>query len=193
MRREVLNVRADRDLLRQLLAAGRGWDLNSGGLYDARSGVVNIWCSPDDKPACWDRPISRGGLRYPREYVGGLGWEWPDDDHHAELYVEATPYALLERKPRRPLTEQDWQEILAWLREKALGLIRLARLEPRVVGACCPFCSFVLPAGELLNGLLEHVAAAHPEVGLRGLTLGDPPVLGTDRGDFPIRPAERFD
>jgi hypothetical protein len=192
MRREILDVRADRALLRQLLAAGHAFDLNSGGLYDARSGVVNIWCSPTDKPACWDRPISRGGLRYPREYVGGLGWEWPDDDH-AELYVEAAPYALLDHRRRKPLAEQEWEEILAWLREKAMGLVRLARLAPQVVGVRCPFCSFVLLAGELLNGLLEHVAVAHPEVGLRGLTLGDPPVLGTDRGDFPIRPAERFD
>jgi hypothetical protein len=192
MPRELLNVRADRNLLRQLLAAGRAWDLEQGGLYDARSGVINIWCSPDDKPACWDRPISRGGLRHPREYVGGLGCEWPADDH-AELYVEAAPYALLERKPRRPLAEQEWEEILAWLRAKAMELVRLARLEPQVVGACCPFCPFVLPAGELLNGLLEHVAAAHSEVGLRAVTLGDPPMLGTDRGDFPIRPAERFD
>src|SRR5262245_53382297 len=115
MRREVLNVRADRDLLGQLLAAGRAWDLERGGLYDARSGVVNIWCSPDDKPACWDRPISRGGLRYPREYVGSLGWQWQDD--RAALYVEAAPYALLEVRRRRSLSEQEWQEILAWLRE----------------------------------------------------------------------------
>jgi hypothetical protein len=61
------------------------------------------------------------------------------------------------------------------------------------VGTCCPFCDFILPAGELLNGLLEHMAAAHPEVGLRGLTLADTPVLSTDQGDFPLWPAERFD
>src|SRR5262245_35972823 len=162
MRREVLNVRADRDLLRQLLAAGHAFDLNSGGLYDARSGVINIWCSPDDKPACWDRPISRGGLRHPREYVGSLGWEWQED--HADLYVEAAPYALLDTRRHRSLSEQDWQEILVWLREKALGLVRLARLEPQVVGVGCPFCSFVLPAGELLNDLLSHVATDHPDV-----------------------------
>jgi hypothetical protein len=51
----------------------------------------------------------------------------------------------------------------------------------------------MLPAGELLNGLLEHVAAAHSEVRLQGVTLGDTPLLTTDRGDFPIRPAERFE
>jgi hypothetical protein len=103
----------------------------------------------------------------------------------AKLYVEAAPYALLERRRREPLPEQSWQELLAWLRGKALGLVRLARLEPRVVGACCPFCPFVLPAGELLNRLLDHVAATHPDLRLQGLTLGDTPLLTTDRGDFP--------
>ena len=66
-------------------------------------------------------------------------------------------------------------------------------MAPRVVGVCCPFCAFVLPAGELLNGLIEHVAAAHPEVRLQGLTLGDTPLLSTDRGEFPLRLAERFE
>jgi hypothetical protein len=62
-------------------------------------------------------------------------------------------------------------------------------MEPRVVGACCHFCPFVLPVGELLNALLEHVAAAHPNLQLQGLALGDTPLLTTDPGDFPIRPA----
>jgi hypothetical protein len=50
---------------------------------------------------------------------------------------------------------------------KTLALIRLARLEPRTVGACCPFCPFDLPTGQLLNGLIEHMAVAHLEMRLR--------------------------
>lgn len=192
MRREVLNVRADRNLLRQLLAAGRAWDLEQGGLFDARSGVINIWCSPTDKPACWNRPISRGGLSYPREYVGGLYWDWLDDDQ-ADLYVEAAPYALLEHRRRKPLSEQEWQQILTWLREKAMGLVRLARLQPQIVGTSCPFCSFVLPTGELLNDLLSHVGTDHPDVQLQGVVLGEAALLQTDKGDFPLQPVERFD
>jgi hypothetical protein len=192
MRRATLGVTVDREFLRRLLATGRAFDLERGGIYDSRSGVVNVWASPDEKPACWNRTISQGGLRYPREYVGALGWEWRDD-HRAELYVEAAPYALLEHRRPEPLPEQSWQELLAWVREKAMALIRLARLEPRVVGLCCPFCDFILLTGELLNGLIEHVAAAHADVRLQGLTLGGTPLLTTDRGDFPIRPAERFE
>jgi hypothetical protein len=191
MRRAMLNLTVEREFLQRLLATGRAFDLERGGLYDARSGLVNLWASPDDKPACWDRPITRGGLRHPREYVGALAWDWHDDDQ-AELYVEAAPYALLERR-REPLPEQSWRELLDWLREKALGLVRLSQLEPRVLGTRCPFCDFILPAGQPLNGLLEHVAAAHPEVRVQAVTLADPPVLSTDRGDYPLRHAERFD
>src|SRR5579884_3476858 len=186
MRREMLDVRADRNLFRQLLATGQAWDLERGGLYDARSGAINIWCSPHDKPACWDRPISKGGLRHPREYVGGLSWEWQDDEQ-ADLYVEAAPYALIDQRRREPLTERDWQEILSWLREKALGLVRLARLEPQVVGVGCPFCSFVLPVEDLLNELLTHIGAAHPDANMRGIVLGEAIVLQTDRGEFTLQ------
>jgi hypothetical protein len=152
MRRETLNLAVDREFVQRLVATGRAFDLERGGLYDARSGIVNVWCSPDDKPVCWNRPISRGGLRYPREYVGAVGWEWRDDER-AEMYVEAAPYALLERRHREPLPEQAWQEVLAWLREKALALVRLAQLEPRIVGTRCPFCDFMLSDKRALVGL----------------------------------------
>jgi hypothetical protein len=42
----------------------------------------------------------------------------------------------------------------------------------------------------LLNALLKHVTTAHLQ--LQGLTLGDTPLLATDLGHSPLRPAERF-
>jgi hypothetical protein len=36
-------------------------------------------------------------------------------------------------------------------------------------------------------------SAGHPDLRLQGLTLGDTPLLTTDQGVFPIRPAERFE
>jgi hypothetical protein len=147
---------------------------------------------PGRQAALLGREDHAGGLSHPREYVGALGWDWRDEER-AELYVEAAPFALLERKPRRPLAEQEWEEVLAWLREKALGLVRLARLAPRVVGTRCPFCPFVLPAGQLLNGLVEHIAGAHPAVRLQEIILGNPPVLRTDQGEFPLEPVEKFE
>lgn len=192
MRKESLNIEADRHSLRTLLDTARAFDLERGGLCDARFGLVNFWCAPDDKPGCWDTAITRGALSHPRAYVGALGWDWLDDDR-VSLHVEADPYDLLDRRPRRPLTEADWDDVLGWLHRQALALVRLAALSPRLVGTRCPLCPFVLPAGELLNGLLDHVAGQHPAVRLRGIGTGDAPALRTDRGDLPLLPVEEFD
>jgi hypothetical protein len=71
MRREIINIRADKNLLRQLQTAGRVWDLERGGLYDARCGVVNIWCSPADKPACRVGPTDARNGYHLRTHVDG--------------------------------------------------------------------------------------------------------------------------
>lgn len=192
MRKETLNIQADREGIRKILSAGHAFDINKGGLYDARSGVVNIWCSPDDRPLCWEVAVTCGGLDYPRAYVGALNWDWLDDDR-VVLHIEADPHDLLDRHPRRPLTDAEWADILGWLRRHALALVRLAALAPREVGTRCPLCPFVLPAGELLNDLLDHIAGQHPAVNVQGIDLSHTPVLRTDRGNLPLSPAEQFD
>ncbi|MBY0514008.1 MAG: hypothetical protein K2P78_08875 [Gemmataceae bacterium] len=101
MRKEPLNIETDRPTLRKLLDTARAFDLERDGLYDARFGLINVWCSPDDKPACWTAEITRGCLTHPRAYVGDLDWDWLDDDR-VVLHVEADPYDLLDRRPRRP-------------------------------------------------------------------------------------------
>jgi hypothetical protein len=60
---------------------------------------------------------------------------------------------------------------MKWLKEKAWELIRLARLHETHLGCGCPFCKYVLPAGALLNALIEHVADRHGVV--EAVTLGD--------------------
>ncbi len=192
MRKELLNIETDRHSLRTLLATAAAFDLERGGLYDARFGLINVWCAPDDRPLCWDAEITRGAMSHPRAYVGALGWDWLDDDRVA-LHVEADPHDLLDRRPRRPLSDAEWADVLGWLRRQALAIVRLAALSPRVVGIRCPLCPFVLPAGELLNGLLDHIAGSHPAVNVRGIDLSHTPVLRTDRGNLPLSPAEQFD
>ena len=49
MRREALHLAVDREFVQRLLATGRAFNLERGGLYDARSGVVNVWA----KRRCW--------------------------------------------------------------------------------------------------------------------------------------------
>lgn len=124
MRRD-LNQTVSRDTIQKLLAVGHQFDLNKNGLYDARSGVVNVWASPEDKPTCWTPEITQGTLNFPRDYVGGLYWDWLDD-HSATLYLDATPYGLTERGPKKTLTPEEWDQIFDWLKVKVQNLIRLA-------------------------------------------------------------------
>ena len=49
MRREALRLAEDREFIQRLLATGCDFDLERGGLYDARSGVVNLRA----KRRCW--------------------------------------------------------------------------------------------------------------------------------------------
>lgn len=69
-------------LWRKLLKKARELDINDGGLWDARSAAICLWCSPEDKPESWKNvEIDKGMLRYPRsflavfygEYVGLVG------------------------------------------------------------------------------------------------------------------------
>jgi hypothetical protein len=97
--RRPLEVCLDRNAVRQLVHTAQQHDIETGGLYDARSGCINVWCSPEDKPNCWDIAVEAGGLDFPRSYVGSLEWEWNENaEDNAALYVEATPYDLLDRQ-----------------------------------------------------------------------------------------------
>ena len=47
--------------------------IDQGSYYDARIGVVNFWCGPDNKPLDWPHvEINKGTLRFPRDYVGAF-------------------------------------------------------------------------------------------------------------------------
>ena len=50
MRREKLNLTVDREFVQRLLATGRAFDLERGSLYDARSGLVNVWATLHSLP-----------------------------------------------------------------------------------------------------------------------------------------------
>jgi hypothetical protein len=171
-RKVALGVRIDRATVQKVLAVAREFDVDKRGLYDAGAGQVQVWCSPTDKPVVWSAPITRGSFPEPRELVGALSWDW--DGEEALLHVEGYPYELLgsnwDRK-RWDLPEETWLGVMGWLKEKAWELVRLARMHETYLGCGCPFCEFMLPAGELVNGLVEHVADRHGEV--KAVALGD--------------------
>lgn len=142
----------DRETVRKILAVGHEFDVNKGGYFDARSGCVNIWAGPEDKPTSWDAEIIQGALDYPRSYCGGLGWDWVYDED-ANLYLDCQPFDLLEKKG-----EPDWDNLFEWLTVKAHFLLRMATIQETVLGTKCPLCDFVLPSDRLLNELLDHIS-----------------------------------
>lgn len=178
-----LGIVVDRATVHKILSTGRAFDISSGGMYDARSGVVNFWCSPEDKPTCWDKEILPGDLGHPRDYVGGLYWDWLDDDR-VKLRLDATPYQLLDarRKALKPrygqpvLTDEEWDSVMVWLEAQAQGLLRLVDLHPTVKGSHCPYCKFVLPVGHLFNDMLAHITDVH-NIDVVAVLLGEPTQL----------------
>lgn len=176
----------DRKTVQNLLRTGHAFDIEKGGYFDAHSGCVNFWCGPDDKPACWDVPIDKGAFDEPRSFVGILDWEWDDKVETCTFRLEASPYDL----PISRLNETQWEQIFAWLRQKADELFRLADIQPGRKGIPCPFCKeFTLYPDEMLNGLIDHVAENHKDVKIKSVSLGSPTVLQTDQGNFPLQEA----
>ena len=60
-----LDMQVSRSFIRQLLKTASEFDLNKDGLYDGRSGCVNIWASQDDKPSCWSVEVTKGDFDFP--------------------------------------------------------------------------------------------------------------------------------
>jgi len=102
-----------------LLDAGRKHDINDGGLWDARSGVVNFWCSPEDKPEFWREP-TQGTLNHPRDYVGGVYY----DHDEGQIFISVTPYTMLDAQ--NGLTDEQWEQCIDWCQEQVEILIREA-------------------------------------------------------------------
>jgi len=64
-------------------------DIDKGSYYDARIGVVNFWCGPDNKPLDWpDVEINKGTLKFPRDYVVSVlgGQPKATKDHSSFLH-----------------------------------------------------------------------------------------------------------
>ena len=195
-RKILISKTGDRNFIQKILAVGHAFDINKGGLFDARSGCVNFWASPEDKPTCWHSEITKGGLNFPRDYVGAVYWEWAEDK--VSFYLEATPYAMIiEGRPgkkyrtERTLTDTEWEQIFNWLENKANELFRLAELNPAYGGTKCPFCSYILQPNRIMNELLEHISN-HEDVIVTGVVIGNPVVLQTNKGKFNLEEVDEW-
>jgi hypothetical protein len=177
-----------RDTWRKMLRLAHTLDVEKGGLYDARSGCINVWVSPEDHPTSWDGvAMTDGAFPQPREYLGGIMAELTEDLSQAVLTLEVTPY---DRMPQRelgkhpPPEEDEW----AWVSRKAQDLLELAErlLEPPGSDSSifCKFCEAPVKV-RLFNDFLEHLAGTH-QMRLAAVVLGDPTIVLTNIGPVEV-------
>jgi hypothetical protein len=127
---------------RAVLQVAHELDLNQGGYWDGRSGAVNAWCGPDDKPAGWpaEVEITRGALAHPRSFVAACWLEWPEDgaarwdsDQALPIVADITVYDVRDWQQRRRRTNPDQRVTgrvrgdVAWLERHWRELLALAR------------------------------------------------------------------
>lgn len=128
-RSQLLEITTDRRTVRRMLEIGHQRDINRGGYCDARSGCVNFWCGPDDRPEGWPADIDGGALNYPRDYVGGVYFEWVGEDR-VRLKIDAVPYRLQGGAGGGiPVSEVMLATCLDWVRAKTLDLLAAAQKE----------------------------------------------------------------
>jgi len=174
----------------KMLAVGHSLDINKGGLYDSRAGCVDIWASPEDKPAGWESiEITKGALDFPRSYVGAVCSE-PVDEYvksgkwigRFKLFLEVTPYDRWEKEGRKIRSEKDVLEgEWVWITAKAMHLLQLAEteIEPPE-GLYCHLCDAYIKV-LLLNDFIKHLIEMHG-IGVKSVTLGERVMIETDSG-----------
>jgi hypothetical protein len=163
-----------RDVWLKMLQIAHDLDLNKGGVYDARSGAINLWVAPDDKPVDYTWEITKGALNFPRNFLASIYGQFVDGDDNVELYLVIHNYArrdfakyLLnhsnisyeEYKAMLELAEKGTDEEWKWATDKAKWLIDAAEKESVFKEiAYCPFCGKEFPDLQLFNDLVTHIA-----------------------------------
>lgn len=115
-----------RETWRNLLRKANELDINKGGYCDARSGVINFWCGPENKPDgfLWD--IEKHQLDYPREYVGDVTPVWSDEsDLIVAFSIKSQNYAIkhaqeLDYRQKEPY--ENRKEDLTWVKAEFVKL-----------------------------------------------------------------------
>jgi hypothetical protein len=163
----------NRDVWFKMLQIAHDFDLDKGGLYDARSGAINIWCSPEDKPDDYMFEITRGALNFPRNFMASIYGQFTRSGKNVELYLVIHNYgredhakALLndgkiswrEYKDMLELVERGTPSEWRWVEDKARWLIETARKESVFKDIVfCPFCGVEFPELQLFNDFVLHI------------------------------------
>jgi len=164
-----------------MLRVGHSLDIDSGGFYDSRSGAINVWASPNDKPDGWeDVEITCGALNYPRSYVGGVLGEYDDNFQTVHLTLDVSPYGRWDKERfRSPVTDAE----VEWLRMKVSDLIGLSMKEMQLQqgdGIYCQYCDRPIKVS-LLNDFLHHLTEIHG-VQVNAVVLGESTIVETNAG-----------
>ena len=174
-------------------------DLERGGHYDVRAGCINLWCSPQDKPACWGAEVSQGALPHPRDFVASLFYE-PLQGYGYEkgmLYLELDPeisrHAMRRVAPDKyELCQAAWADIERWSRFKVEQILNFAQL--RLTTECygCPWCAFSITPDQDFVALIDHVRIEHQQNVVHAVCVGHKITLQMPDGEIEI-PQRRKD
>ena len=161
------------DVWRKMLQIAYDLDLNKGGVYDARGGCVNLWVAPEDKPEDYTWEISKGALKYPRNFLASICGQYVDDEvelylvihnyarrDHAEWLLNHSNISYKEYKTMLELSEKGTKEEWRWVIEKANWLIEMAKKESVFKEiAYCPFCGKEFPNLQIFNDFVLHISS----------------------------------
>lgn len=114
-----------RETWQKLLRKANELDLNKGGYCDARSGVINFWCGPDNKPDDWTWEIEKHQLEYPREYVGDVTPVWDEEGNIVAFSITSTNYAMKRAEGldyRQKELYENRKEDLTWVKAEFYNL-----------------------------------------------------------------------
>lgn len=161
------------EIWKGMLKAARNFDIQNGGFFDARSGCVNVWASPNDKPPSWsDVVITKGELNYPRSYVGGVYAKINDD--FVELEISVTPYSRWDHEKRVSRLDRTPNiDEFEWVASKVDNLIEISESENKIIsseGILCRFCDKLIKVS-LLNEFIYHLVNEH-DVKIYSVLLG---------------------
>jgi hypothetical protein len=102
-----------------LLKKAHDFDLDAGGYADPRSGCINFWVGPDNKPPGYDHPITAGTLDYPREYLGEVFPQWDEQAEHIIGWeISTTDYEGREKARGHYTVFQNLPEHVKWVKRE---------------------------------------------------------------------------
>jgi len=167
-----------RKVFLKMLEIARDFDLDKGGVYDARSSAINCWCSPQDKPSDFSFEITKGALNYPREFLatiyGHLNLEKDEvtlflivrnyaRQNYAQMLLDESEISYEQYKHQKQLSEQGTEPEWQWAKQKAQWLIDLAQKEQVFQTVlCCPYCG--KKDFQLFNDLISCIVSHGVEI-----------------------------